>query len=295
MAIDTGTGKELRRLELGAHDAEWRAVYAARVEGEVTTVTATDPVNGGRLRSIEVPGRWAIPVAAGETPEGAVSGDGRWLVLAGPPAAGASRFALLSTQLDTPPQTFDLRGHFEFDALAPDGTAIYLSQIEGDGRYIVRAYDVATGQLREKVIVEKTSIGTIMQGVPVARAVDPSGSPVHTLYRGGPAGAFVHSLNTEGGNALCILIPRSKKAGEKWRLRLEGPDRLHALNADLGTHYVIDPLSGEVRDAPAGTGTPGSELTGPDGAYTLAADGAVSVDGRPIGTVAPDAELLDVR
>jgi hypothetical protein len=297
VAIDTGNGKELRKLQLGAHDLQWRAIYSAAFDeaGGATTVTATDPATGEKLRSTEVPGRWDIPVAAGETPEGAVSGDGRQLVLSGPGGAGVSEFALIGTALDAPPQRFTLEGHFEFDALAPDGSAIYLSQIEGSGRYIVRAFDVASGKLPEKVVVEKTSLGTIMQGVPVARAIDPSGSPVHTLYRGGPVGAFVHSLDTAHGTAICILIPRSREAGEKWRLRLDNPASLHALNADLGTHYVIDPRIGDVLEAPTGAPAPGNELTQPDATYTLSPAGAVAVDGRTIGEVGADAELLDVR
>lgn len=293
VAIDAGSGRELRRTRLGAHDLQWRAIYDARPAGDgtTTTVTATDPVTGRRLRSTDVPGLWKIPVAAGSTPEGAVSGDGKWLVLAGDHDEGASRFAMLPTTLDAAPQQFRLRGRFDFDALSPDGSAIFLSQLERSGRYRVRAFDIRRGRLRRQVVVDKTAVGTIMQGLPVARAVDPTGSPVHTLYRGGPMGAFVHSLNTADGTALCILIPRSRKAGPAWRLRLDPETvELHALNPGLGKHLLIG-SSGEVVDAPAGTPVPGTELDD----YEITADGAVRAGTRRIAEVGADAELLALR
>jgi hypothetical protein len=206
-----------------------------------------------------VRGRWVIPVAAGETPEGAVSGDGNVLVLAGPSGEGVSHFALLATHLSSQPRRFRLRGRYEFDAIAPDGLVVYLSEIRGDGRYRVRAYDVKRDRLRARVVVEKTNLGLLMQGLPVSRAVDPTGSPVHTLYRGGPVGAFVHSLNTAQGTALCIFLPKSRKAGPKWSLKLDtSVNELHALNPDLDAHYVIDPTSGEVTPAAPGTTVPGA-------------------------------------
>jgi hypothetical protein len=290
LAIDTGSG-EVRRTPAGAHDGDWSAVYAARVGTATTTVTATDPATGEKLREIEIEDHWSIPIAAGTTPEGSVSGDGRWLVLAAPQAQGVSEFALLDTALKTPPRRFPLQGRFDFDALSPDGSAIYLSRIETDGRYVVQAYDVAEQRLRPKVIVEKTSLGTIMQGVPVARAVDPTGAPVHTLYRGGPVGAFVHSLDTAQGNALCILLPRSRRAGVRWTLRLDREtNQLHAINPALDRHYLIDPVTASVIDAPAGAELPGTRLAG----YAVEGD-AVVAGTRTVAAVGNEAELLAVR
>ena len=290
LAIDTGSGK-VRRTPAGAHDADWTAVYGARSEGGVTTVTAADPVTGETLRSAAVEGDWTIPIAAGQTPEGSVSGDGRWLVLAGPATNGTSTFALLATSLDAPANPFELQGHFEFDALAPDGSAIFLSQIEADGRYAVRAFDVGDRRLREQVIVEKTSLGSIMQGIPVARAVDPTGAPVHTLYRGGPEGAFVHSLDTARGNAICILIPRSDDAGSRWRLRLsDDATELHAVDDDRDVRYLIDPHTGEVNEAPTDAELPGTRL----GRFELAGE-TVTAGDRQVAKVGEEAELLAVR
>jgi hypothetical protein len=306
VAVDARTGRPLRRVTLGAHDASLDALYTAANDGEAgtTTVTATDPVSGRQMRSIQVPGRWNIPVAAGSTPDGAVSGDGNLLALAGPSSERESHFALLATDLTSQPQRFALSGRYDFDAMAPDGSALYLSEIRADGRYRVRAYDVERGALRPQVVVEKTAVGLLMQGEPVARAVDPSGSPVHTLYRGGPAGAFVHSLNTQRGTALCIFLPDSKRAGPDWRLTLD-PHRgeLHAVNRGPARHYVIDPASGEVTPAPPGAPLPRVAAPSPDDArtYGIEPDGTIAVRngaGARIGTLpspGPEAELLAIR
>ncbi len=304
VSVDARTGRTLQDVTLGAHDASLDAVYTAASDAARTTVVAADPVSGRRLRSTEVPGRWIIPVAAGSTPDGAVSGDGEVLALAGPSSQRRSRFALLGTELKSQPQRFALRGRYEFDAMSPDGSALYLSEIRADGRYRVRAYDVKRGALRPQVVVEKTSLGVLMQGAPVTRAVDPSGSPVHTLYRGGPAGAFVHSLNTQRGTALCMFLPDSKRAGPDWRLALDSRrDRLHALNRDLGAHYVIDPTSGELTQAPPSATLPNLAVSSPDGArtYTVEPDGTIAVRdsaGVQIGTLpspGAQAELLAIR
>jgi hypothetical protein len=306
LTVDAGTGRTLQRVTLGAHDASLDAVYAASVDADAgsTTVVATDPLSGRRLRSIEVAGPWSIPVAAGSTPDGAVSGDGSVLALAGASSARESHFALLATDLRSQPQRFTLRGRYEFDAMAPDGSALYLSEIRDGGGYRVRAYDVDTRTLRPRVVVEKTTLGLLMQGVPVTRAVDPSGSPVHTLYRGGPEGAFVHSLDTRHGTALCIFLPDSERAGPAWRIALDTRlGELHAVNRDLGAHYVVDPTSGEVAPAPPGALLPSLAASSPDGARTYAVerDGTIAVRdraGAQIGTLpspSPEAELLAVR
>jgi hypothetical protein len=302
VAVDGRTGRRLHTVALGAHDATLAAVYTAVARGDSTTIAATDPVSGRRIRSTELPGRWSIPVAAGATPDGAVSGDGELLVLAGRAGEDMSRFALLGTDLGSPPRRIALRGHYGFDAMAPDGSQLYLNEIRGDGRYRVRAYDVASGALLPRVVVEKTALGLLMEGVPVARAIDPSGSPVHTLYRGGPAGAFVHSLDNQHGTALCILLPDSQRAGPEWRLALDTRlGRLHAFNRDLGAHYLIDPTDGGVTSAPPDAALP--SLATRDGArtYTIEPDGRIGVRdeaGARIGTLAspgPGAELLAIR
>jgi hypothetical protein len=306
VTVDARSGRTLGRVALGAHDASLDAVYTAASDAAAgtTTVTATDPVSGRSLRSIDVPGRWVIPVAAGATPEGAVSGDGELLVLAGTRGKGLSRFALLDTDLASKPHRFALRGRYDFDAMAPDGSALFLSEIADDGHYRVRAYDVASGRLRSPVVVEKTAVGLLMQGEPVTRAVDPTGSPVHTLYRGGPEGAFVHSLDTQRGTALCIFLPDSRRAGPSWRLALDtAAGELHALNRDLDAHYVIDPMRGEVTPAPPDARLPSLEASSPDGTrtYTVEPGGRIAVHGsageliRSLPSPSRDAELIAVR
>jgi len=124
------------------------------------------------------------------------------------------------------------------------------------------------------------------------------------LYRGGPEGAFVHSLDTQRGTALCIFLPDSKRAGPDWRLALDARDReLHALNRDLAAHHVIDPATGEVTPAPAGTSLPSLQASRPDGSrsYAIEPGGTIAVRdsaGERIASLpsaSPEAELVAVR
>jgi hypothetical protein len=114
----------------------------------------------------------------------------------------------------------------------------------------------------------------------------------------------VHSLNTQRGTALCIFLPDSKDAGPDWRLALDvRRDELHALDRDLGAHYVIDPNSGEVLPAPADATLPSLGASNPDGdrTYSIEPGGTIAVRDSAGARIArlpspgPDAELLAIR
>jgi hypothetical protein len=215
------------RLPAGITDATTGVLYSARIEprGALTRVRALRTRDGRSLRVTTVPGRWVIPAVAGDDLAGTLSGDGGTLALAGPSGEGTSSFALVDTRLATPARTFTLRGRFDFDALSPDGSVVYLVQRRGAGVYWVRAYDTARHRLRAGAIVEKGETDPDMTGAPVAREVAPSGSVVYTLYRGGDHGAFVHALHTDAGVALCVDLP----GAGAWRLRWAGA-RLYAVD-----------------------------------------------------------------
>ena len=77
----------------------------------------------------------------------------------------------------------------------------HLDSDEG-GRYQVRAVDVATGQVADGVIVDKTNIDEQMAGYPLAQVRRPDGFAL-TLYQG-MEHPFIHALSSIEGWAVCI-------------------------------------------------------------------------------------------
>jgi DNA-binding beta-propeller fold protein YncE len=136
-------------------------------------------------------------------------------------------------------KVIELRGSFEFDALSPDGSILYVVEhLAGQaGAYQVRAADVATGQLRDGVIVDKRNIGEAMAGWPVGQLRRSDGL-VLTVYRGAEH-PFIHALNTAEAWAICIDLPSSEAANAAvstdWGMAAAPDGRsIYAINATLG-------------------------------------------------------------
>jgi hypothetical protein len=218
--------------------------FAAAVGAGATTLTAGS-------RSQRIPGAWGFPrVTFGGAVEG-LSHDGSTLVLAARTqgaVASPSRFALVDPASLRLRRTVSLPGRFAYDALSPDARRLYLVEfvsVVGELRYRVRSYDLASGRLERRVIADKRSGWTTMQGMPFARATSADGSWVYTLYGGGGAAkTFVHALNARAGYAVCIDLPRVS-AVDGMRLRLRGP-RLAVVAPGGGEAAAIDTASLDV-------------------------------------------------
>jgi hypothetical protein len=166
-------------------------------------------------------GTWAFPrvTYAGQV-EG-LSRDGRTLVLAERTNSLSSptRFLVVDPQSLQVRKRISLDGQFAFDALSPNARTLYLVEyvtVNGELRYRVRSYDLASGRLARQAIADKRSRWTTMQGMPMSRATSADGTWVYTLYGNGPK-PFVHALNARQGYALCIDLPRAVDGA---RLRL---------------------------------------------------------------------------
>jgi hypothetical protein len=142
-------------------------------------------------------------------------------------------------------KVIELQGSFEFDALSPDGSILYVVEhLDGQtGAYQVRAVDVATGKLRDGVIVDKRNVGEAMAGWPVGQMRRPDGV-VLTVYRGAEH-PFIHALNTVQAWAICIDLPATgasdTAAAGDWGIAA-GPDgqTIYAINATLGIAAEIN-------------------------------------------------------
>ncbi len=174
-----------------------------------------------------------------------VSADGSTIVLVedrpeGAAAPTVSRFAILERSLRSEARIVELSGVFDFDALSPDGSILYVAEhVPGPlaGRYQVRAIDTATGVMRPEIIVDKRNLDEAMAGYPVDQELRTDGV-VLTLYRG-VEHPFIHALHSPEAWAVCIDLPErgmdDTAATQDWGV-VATPDRrlTLAVNATLG-------------------------------------------------------------
>jgi hypothetical protein len=151
------------------------------------------------------------------------------------------------------PRIVELPGAFTYDAVSPDGSTIYVIEhlaTPPAGHYQVRAVDVASGALKEGVIVDKRNVGEAMAGSPVAQLRRDDGL-VFTLYRG-IEHPFIHALDTVQGFAVCIDLPATPGGDADtaldWGLAAS-PDggTVYTANASLGLVVDVDPAQLVVR------------------------------------------------
>ena len=135
-----------------------------------------------------------------------------------------SSFLLVDTKQSSVVTKITLRGHLAFDALSPDARYLYLTEYVSPKNfyeYRVRAYDLRAGRLLAKIVSDRTSWETTMQGWPISR-VDRRGWAFTFYATGGRP--FVHALDTRHASALCIELPWASEPQKIWSYRL-GFDR----------------------------------------------------------------------
>ena len=149
-------------------------------------------------------GSFEVPVVAGA--EEGLSRDGSTLVLAGRPAGGVSRFALLDSRTLRTRRILTLHGSYSFDALSPNASTLYVIRYlsRDHSRYAVQGLDVGDSTPVAKTLVEKGEPGEAMAGTAVTRTTSPDGGWVYTLYDGKGGKPFVHALSTVDEFTVCI-------------------------------------------------------------------------------------------
>jgi hypothetical protein len=195
---------------------------------------------GGSSR-IRVPHDYLLPTVTTRGDLGGVSFSGRTVVLtyARQGEGGRSRFLVAEDGKLTP---LAFRGTVTFDAVAPSGSAIYLTRrasATDASRYKVLAYnrvDRTLNPVVTKVVFSaegnEEPSGWTMQGQPLARTSAEDGSWTYTLYdsREYP---FIHALPLgQGAWAACIELPAAwrGRAGTL-RLRTAPGNTLQVLSA----------------------------------------------------------------
>jgi hypothetical protein len=313
--ILASTEEEMASLPLGAPDKDWANIVVTRGgDGATTRVEDLRAERGFKAWGdrLEIAGAWRLPTIGLDPVPVGVSADGSTVVLVEPdPTAkpGTSRFAVFPRTLDTQPRIVELAGAFEFDALSPDGSLLYVVEhLPGPpaGHYQVRIVETATGTLRPDVIVDKLNVNETMAGWPVAQTRRSDGL-VLTLYRaaGHP---FIHALNSIESWAICLDLPATgaddADAALDWGLATTLGGDLVAINSTLGLAVEVDPSDFAVRrsvrfEPSAAHGIAlakfGHQPTGPVGRRVVAtADGSSFYAAGPGGIVRLDPKTLGV-
>jgi hypothetical protein len=175
------------------------------------TAIARIAVHGGAVHGwTTLGGEWGIPQPTFTTRLEGLTRDGKRLIVGTIGAASPSQFAIVDTQNLRVSERFALDGRFAYDALAPDGKTLYLSQyVDADNasRYVVRAYDLEHQRLLPGRVADKSQHGWVMEGFAVTRTTSADGRWVYTLFMRPGGYPFVHALDTVRRAAHCIGLP----------------------------------------------------------------------------------------
>jgi hypothetical protein len=205
-----------------------------------TIVAAVRARDGHVLRSSVVKGAYGVPLVAYDGTAGGLTGDRRRLVLSSygpnPGVRGKTRFLVLRTGTLRPRSRIILRGSWSFDAVAPDGSTLYLTQhlrAGDDPLYRVRTFDLETRKLGP-ALVDRLEQERDMGGEPVSRASSRDGRWAYTLYARKDHEPFGHALDTEKREAFCVDLPLSLTHNTQWELRLKLNERTRSLAVTRG-------------------------------------------------------------
>ena len=202
--------------------------YVAVPAGEWTSLQLIQRRGGRVVKFIRLQGNWGIPVIAVDGGRDALLRDDRTLVLGevtgGMTLRKRSHFLLVDTKKLRVVKKIELRGHFAFDAVSPDARYLYFTEYVTPSNffeYRVRAFDLRTGRLLSKIVSDRTSWETTMQGWPISRVS--RGGWAFTLYATGGR-PFIHALDTRHVQAVCLLLPwkREPRRIYDYRLRIDG-------------------------------------------------------------------------
>ncbi|MFN0154100.1 MAG: hypothetical protein ACKVUT_06945 [Gaiella sp.] len=207
--------------------------YVTASAGRWTTLQVIRVRDGRVVRYTQLAGGFGIPLVAYDGTTGGLSADLRTLVLGTwvTRSASSTQFAVFETRRLRLERRIVLRGRFAFDAIAPDGRIMYVTEYLGeDGlRYRVRRVDLRTGRLLPGAIVDRSEGTAVMRGQPVTRAESRAGW-AFTLYASPDGHHFVHALDTVRARAFCIDLPwHGLQSEAAWRLRFALDERAGVL------------------------------------------------------------------
>jgi hypothetical protein len=232
---------------------DWSTLYVAEQNESRTRVRALDIGSGQTLRESTLDGSYSLPMITPNSVMGGLSPNGRWLALTDSARPQQTQFVVLDTTFKQPPKLVALDGYFLFDGLNNSGSSLFLTESLGDdpaAKYLVRRYDLTTGMLDPKVIVEKGEEDEPMSGVRQTAVASKQGDWLYSLYLDASHGPFIHALPINDPQfAFCIDLPTDSKSDSakqsRWSLLMAADTHtLFAMNGALGLVVEYNVLDG---------------------------------------------------
>ncbi len=258
--IEASTAESLMQLPPVVPDLTWGHLLEATPEGDRTVVRRLDIASGVDDARIVLDGHWRLPTIGSDPASVGLSVDRSTTALVedaadatSSAARNVSRFMVVDLSRGRAPKLIELPGSFEFDAISPDGGALFVVEhldAAAGGHYQVRVVDVASGRLQDYVIVDKTKPDEPMAGWAIEQQRLDSGI-VLTVYRGAEH-PFIHALETVHAGAVCIDLPATRQddadAAADWGLARSPDGRtVYAVNATIGVAVDVDPVALSIR------------------------------------------------
>jgi hypothetical protein len=208
---------------------------------------------GGRVIGfMNVKGSWGIPLVAFDGGSDALLRDGRTLVLgeatAGPVLRKRSSFVFVNVKKMDVVRRIHLAGHFAFDAVSPEARYLYVTEYVSQqnlAEYRVRAVDLRSGRLLPKIVADRRSWRTTMEGTPISR-VNRDGW-AFTLYGGSGSRPFIHALDTRHVEAVCIDLPWKHDPRFIYNYRLHWDEHGHLVVLGLHGRALVTIDRGSLR------------------------------------------------
>lgn len=218
-----GAGPSPGLSENGITRGDVRYVAA---QGSNTRLTAMRG-DGGIVRAKLLKGSWGIPLVTFDGTAGGLSADGTRLVLSDTngvdPRTRWTSFLVVQTKTLRVEQKLRLKGGWSYDALSPNNRTLYLvehlyASSEDPTHYRVRAYDLRAHRLLARIISDKSTWETDMQGMPISRLTHSGWE--YTLYGAAGPRPFIHALDAVHATAVCIDMPWKFQPRKIWDFRL---------------------------------------------------------------------------
>lgn len=232
---------------VGLVAASGEARYVTLPARRDTVLARVKPAGGQIADSRLLRGEFTIPAVAYDGSAGGLSADGKTLVLIVPRASFprvTTGLIVIDTRRLRPRMRVTLQGDFSFDAISPRGSLLYLIEYvspKDPTRYVVRTYDLRSGRLLARPVIDPREPGEKMRGAPLTRATSGDGRWAYTLYDGAGQAPFVHALDTSTASARCIDLDTLAGADlSKLRFRLDGAGHTLTVGTNQQALAIVD-------------------------------------------------------